>query len=169
MRIFPLTVFLLSLAGALNADAGPITGQPGDEQQPPLPPADSRDEPRNPWESDGSLFSSVFDADGTPMLQVSSPTYLHLGARRKLRFQDFGFNGPGGDNFPGNGPGNGDNPGNGDGDDGDGDDGQPPPPVDGNPPPGGDNPPGQPVPEPATLLMLVPAAVLAIRRSRRAR
>jgi hypothetical protein len=166
MRIPSLIVLLLSFLGTSPADAGPIIGQPGEEQspKPPASPLESRDEPRHPWETDGPLFSSVFDADGMPMLQVSAPTYLHLGARRKLRFQDFGFNNPGGDNFPGNGPGDpGENPGN-DDDKGDGGDGQPPP-----DPPGNDNPPSRSVPEPAMLLMLVPAAALAIRRSRRAR
>ena len=136
-------VAALTLAGALTVSASPAAAQ-SDRQ----PPTEERSEKLRQLDQSDD-FLSLFDDAGLPMLNVSAPTYLHLPNRQKLRA---------GNNNPGNndGGGGGNDPG------GPGDD-----PGDDNAPPPIDPPDPKQVPEPATMLMLVPAAVLAVRRYNR--
>lgn len=138
MRILPRHwLVVVSLVTAVNASAA----QPDQD-------------PRLYEQSENGKFLHLFDSSGLPMLQVSAPTYLHLGERRKLRSQTPGFGDDPGGNAGGGGGGNGARVGDGGGGDGGGGDGGG----------GGGNKPPRSVPEPATLLMLMPAAALAIRK-----
>lgn len=170
-------MFVVSGLGVPSlAEADPIPGQP----------AGHLDGSGDPF---GGL--PVYDASGMPLLQVSGSTYLQLGERPKLRSGDgssgFGGGGTSGfqitgfNNFTPGGPGFGDlnfgDGGNGNTNNGTGDTGGP---NDNNPPNQFDFGPeptltptntqsgSRAIPEPATILLLAPAAFIAARRARRA-
>ena len=161
-RILGLAILTLALGSP--AFAGPITGA----DTPPAAsgaPASSQDAPTATSFSQGALF----DAVGTPLLRASGPIYLELGARGKLRgggaAGDGGSGGGGG--FVGGGVGAEGvggiaGPGVGLGNVG------PQFPGGGGGDPLGGVGVGQ-VPEPASLLLLAPGIVLAIRRRARSR
>ena len=151
------TVILSSLLGASSAFAGPITGNPppatdvtsyvSDEQA-----ADSREQNGQAAQnSPQGGYGDLFDPIGMPLLRTSGPLYLQLGERNKLRYVDSGAAGDVGTySYVGN--------------------LNPELPISAG---GGDVIPGitpiAQIPEPATLLLLAPAAALAIRRRQRAR
>ena len=150
------TVILTSLLGASSAFAGPITGNPppatdvtsyvSDEQA-----ADSREQNGQAAQNTAQGYGDLFDPIGMPLLRTSGPLYLQLGERNKLRYVDSGSAGDVGTySYVGN--------------------LNPELPISAG---GGDVIPGitpiAQIPEPATLLLLAPAAALAIRRRQRAR
>jgi hypothetical protein len=121
--------------------------------------------------------SSLFDAVGAPLMRISGPIYLQLGVRDKVR----GLNNGSGDNPGASGSGagsSGDAPaGSGtgtgggtdaDGDSGDGSDSGGTIPIGGGDQTGDDGPPSdgdiRDVPEPALLSLIIPGALLALRR-----
>ena len=161
-RVLGLAVLIGGL-GSLPALAGPITGQPSDV---PSNPDAASSAPSGGAMDTAFSAGSLFDPVGTPLLRTYGPYYVQPGARNKLRYTDPGFAGDYGSGYAGTGgPGAGGlGPGGG--------------PI-GNLNPelpigtgGGDPLAGVgpvAIPEPATLLLLAPAAAIALRRRARAR
>jgi hypothetical protein len=159
VRVIGLLV-VVSMFCVPPALAGPVTGESGDVE--------------GSATATSFSFGSLFDPAGTPLLQSSAPLYLQLADRNKLR--DFGGGGGGGISYDLGAPGGGaccsiaapgvagavgDNP------------------LVGNLAPEftvGSDVPALPaglrpvsIPEPATLLLLAPAALIALRRRARTR
>lgn len=166
MRIGLLApVFFVSVLGSSVALAGPITGMPADLSAPGAPTANDPAPAASASAHDaGFTAGSLFDHAGTPLLRTYGPYYVQPGARNKLRFVDGGTAGDSGSGGSGSGstgtPGTG-GPGVGNL--------NPELPIEGgaDPLPGFGG--GNAIPEPATLLLLVPAAALALRRRAQAR
>jgi hypothetical protein len=76
-------VLLMSLVAAVpRADAGPVTGSallPAVDNSASAPARESQES------SQAGSGSALFDAVGLPLLRMSAPIYLQLGARGKLR------------------------------------------------------------------------------------
>ena len=160
-RVLPI-VMLLSAVSWSSAVAGPVTGQTSVQSADPGTPAPAAE---GGSATDTSFTTAgLFDAVGLPLLRTSAPLYLHLQERPKLRnLGQGGYGGGGGDGGAGGGGGVG------------GIAFDPGAPSIGNVgfeygqgtasplPFGAPNV----VPEPALLLLMTPALVLALRRRAR--
>lgn len=155
-------ILFVTVLGSSAALAGPITGMPADLSSPAAPASDPSPAAAAANAS-GFTAGSLFDHVGTPLLRTYGPYYVHPGARNKLRFVEGGVagdSGSGGSSGSPGAPGTG-GPGVGNL--------NPELPIEGgaDPLPGFGG--GNAIPEPATLLLLVPAAALALRRRAQAR
>lgn len=147
LRLLSLMV-VLSLMAWSPVAAGPVTGQPASESDEANGSSAEEDEQRAAFAA-----SMLFDAAGLPMLRLSAPTYLRLDPHGKLRGQAADQNN---NIFPGGG--------------GVGNVGVEVPANFGNVPlPPNVNPGAVRIPEPATLLLMGPAVLIALRRRARSR